>query len=121
MKDYLNIIKHEEDNSISICFYIEADKIIKIGDKMEKINPLAYMNGYNWEAILDYHLRNNHPDVLENMGHDAEAGMYVAYYKGITQNEQKAEKLASIIEDLVENEDKLYALVKEHGDEIEWD
>ncbi|MBN1801300.1 MAG: hypothetical protein JW891_07325 [Candidatus Lokiarchaeota archaeon] len=123
-KDYLNIIKHEEHGSdaISMCFYIESTKILEIGDKMNEINPMAYMNGYNWEAILDYYLGSNHPELLEDLIHDPEAGMYVAVYEPINEkNEQKAEKLAKIIEDLIENEEKLYALIKEHGDEIEWD
>ncbi len=119
MKDYVKIIQHE--TSISVCFYIEHDEIITIGEKMNEINENAYMNGYNWEAFLKYYLMKNNPDVLENMGSDPEAGMYVAYFKLNDENKKKAEKLAGIIENLVENKSSLYEIVRNYGDEIEWD
>ncbi len=119
MQDYLAVIKHED--SLSVCFYIENDKPFAIGEKMNKIHDYAYMNGYNWEAVLDYYLTKNHPEILENMGSDPEAGMYVAYYDLTAENEEKARQLVEVIEDLVENEEKLYQLIKEDGDKIEWD
>ncbi len=121
MKDYIAKIKHEGSGSISVCFYIEQDEIMSIGEKMEAINDMAYMNGYNWEAFLDYYLKKNHAEVLEGMGHDPEAGMYVAYYKGTAEDDKRADKLVEIIKDLVENESKIYKIVEEEGDEIEWD
>jgi len=37
------------------------------------------------------------------------------------ENEKKAERFAEIIVSLIENEDELYRIVRENGDEIEWD
>jgi len=37
------------------------------------------------------------------------------------ENEKKAERSAEIIVSLIENEDELYRIVRENGDEIEWD
>jgi hypothetical protein len=121
MKDYVKVIKNEKAGSISVCFYIEQDKVLQIGKEMQKINEQALMNGYNWEAVLNFYLDNNHPMVAGGMGADSEAGMFVAFYKLTPANEKKAEQLAGIIEDLVENESKLYEMVKENADEIEWD
>jgi len=121
MQDYVKVIKNEKSGSISVCFYIEQDKVLRIGEEMNKLNEQAYMNGYNWEAFLNYYLENNHPDVYGGMGCDPEAGMFVAFYKLTPDNEKKAEKLSQIIEDLVENESKLYEIVRNKGDEIEWD
>ncbi|MFX1237622.1 MAG: Imm51 family immunity protein [Promethearchaeota archaeon] len=50
-----------------------------------------YMNGYNWEALLEYYLKIHHPDIHEGIGHNPEADMYIAYYEGILENEQKVE------------------------------
>ena len=119
MKDYLAIVKHE--NSISVCLYIEKDKIMAIGDKMNELNEEAYMNGYNWEAFFNYYLSKHQPDILQNMESDPEAGMYAAYYNLTADNELKAHKFSQIIEDLIENENKLYEIVKNEGEEIEWD
>jgi hypothetical protein len=119
MKDYVKIFKHEKN--VSVCFYIESAKVITIGDKMNEINELAYMNGYNWDAFFNYYLKKDHPEVFEEMESDPEAGTYVAYYDINTENEKKAEKLASIIENLVENEQQLYDILKKSGDQINWD
>jgi hypothetical protein len=52
---------------------------------------------------------------------DPEAGMYAAYYARTPENEARAEKFVEIIRSLVENEDELYLIVREEGDQIAWD
>lgn len=119
MKNYVKVIQHK--TSLSVCFYIEHDNIMEIGDKLNKIHEEAYMNGYNWSAVVKHYLAKNHPVILKDMGSDPEAGMYVAYYPQHSEHQEKAKQLAGIIEDLVENEDKLFAFVREEGGSIEWD
>lgn len=121
MKDYVILLKHENPASLSVCFWIEQDRIMNIGDKLNKINELAYMNGYNWEAILKHYLQLNHPEITEGMGTDPEAGTYVAYYKPSPENEKKAEALVNVIKTLIENEHTLLEFVKKEGEKIEWD
>ncbi len=75
MSNYTAIIK--SDSTVSMCFYIEQDKPFAVGEKMNALNPEAYMNGYNWEAFFNYYLAKYHSDILENMATDPEAGMYV--------------------------------------------
>lgn len=120
MKNYVAKIRHAGSSSISICFYIEQDRIMAIGEKMESINDNASMNGYNWETFLNYYLKKNYPDVCEGMSSDPEAGMYVAYYKNSTEDEKKADKLVMIIEDLIENESQIYKIVEMESENIEW-
>lgn len=119
MADYVAISKYAD--SISVCLYNEDDKLLAIGNKMNEINEEAYMNGYNWEAFFNYYLEKYAPDVLEGMDTDPEAGMYAAYYELTPENEGRAEKFVEIIRSLVENEEELYRIVREEGDEIEWD
>lgn len=121
MKNYLTKVKHEETESISVCFNIEHDKVMTIGEKMNEINESAYMNGYNWEALFNYYLEKHHPDLLEEMDTDPEAGMYVAYFEQNAENEKRADKLIEIIESLIENESVLYELIKNDAENIEWD
>ena len=52
---------------------------------------------------------------------DPEAGMYAAYYPLTPENEARAEKFVKIICNLIENEEELYRIVRDEGDEIEWD
>ncbi len=117
--NYVAII--ETDKHISISFYVENKEILTIGEKMNEINEEAYMNGYNWEAFFNYYLAKNAPDVLDGMESDPEAGMYSAYYQKTPENKLKAEKFMKIICSLVDGEEELYRIVKEEGDEIEWD
>ncbi len=48
MSDYVQLIKLEESKNISVCLYIEQDRLYKIGENINKIHDTAYMNGYNW-------------------------------------------------------------------------
>lgn len=117
--EYTALLKSEK--SISVCFYIEQDKLFKIGEKINAINELAYMNGYNWEALFNYYLPKYHPDVFVNMKTDPEAGMYVAYYEASEENEKRAQQFIAIINHFMDNEELLYQLVKTEGHEISWD
>jgi hypothetical protein len=90
-----------------------------IGQKMEAINEEAYMNGYNWEAFLNHYLQTNHPDLLDGLDTDSEGGTYVALYD--KADSDKADKLISVINGLVNNPDKIYSFLKDNGEDIEWD
>ncbi len=119
--DYLKIFNHD-DGSIALYFDIEADKILEIGDEMNEIAEDAYMNGYNWDAFLNYYLAENAPDLLEGMETDPEAGTYVAYYEeGTVENEDKAKRFADIIISLIDNKEALFKFLRENADSIEWD
>ena len=55
------------------------------------------------------------------MESDPEAGSYAAYFEDTAENEQNAKRLADIIISLIENEEEIYKILREKGDEIEWD
>ena len=115
MRDYVKKVNLEKYTEV--VFYIERDKIMAIGDKMQALD----VNGYNWEAFFNCYLAEMAPDLLEGMHTDPEAGMYVAYYDLTPENEIKAAKFAEVICDLVENENKIYGFLREHGADIAWD
>ena len=116
-----NVIVIKDENGLQVCFYIQNDKPFNIGKKMKKINKNAYMNGYNWEAFLNYYLAKNAPDILNGMTTDPEAGLYAAYYDVTAENEARAENFAKIINTLLENEEEIYCIVREEGKDIAWD
>ncbi len=119
MQDYVKTMKYED--RIGVWFYNENDKPFSIGEKMSEINESAYMNGYNWDAFFNYYLAECAPDLLQGLESDPEAGSYVAYYDLSEENERKAERFAELIVSLIENEEEVYRIVRENGDEIEWD
>ena len=121
MNEYTAIIKNEEYNNVTIQFHNEKDKPFAIGEKMYQLNEEAYMNGYNWDALFNYYLNKHHSELLEELEPDPEAGSYFAHYPLTAKNEEKAKKFVQIITDLIENEEKLYTIVKEEANNIEWD
>lgn len=121
LPDYVKVLIMEEANLVEVYFSIEMQKPFAVGEKMNEINEQAYMNGYNWEAFLGYYLEKNHPALLEGMDTDPEAGTYAAFYEKTPENEKKAGQFAELIAYLIENEEELYKIVREMGDEIEWD
>ena len=119
MNDY--VYTHTYGGWATVHFNVEAEKPFAVGQRLNAAHKLAYMNGYNWAALLDWYLAQNAPDLLEGLEHDPEAGSYSAYYPLTPENEAKTEKVAEIIRALVDNEEETFRLIREHGDEIEWD
>ena len=114
-----SVIKSEK--SVSVCLFCESQRILDIGQKMGQINPEAYMNGYNWAEFLLYYLNIAAPDLLDSLEDDPEAGMCCLYYPLTRENEKKAERLHQMICDLIEDEERIYRLLREHGGKILWD
>lgn len=119
MQDYVKMAVTDE--WIYVMFNNEDDKPFAVGEKMNEANEEAYMNGYNWDALFNYYLAKHAPELLEGLEPDPEAGSYMAYYAPTPENEAKAKKFVEIIASLVENEEELCRIVREEGDEIEWD
>ncbi len=119
MEDYVSTAKYGDN--VSVYFDVGAEKPFALGERLNAVCEMAYMNGYNWEALLNWYLGQTAPELLEGLESDPEAGSYVALYPLSPENEAKAEKLAGLIRSLVEGEEELLRAVEEHGDEIEWD
>ncbi|WP_151088946.1 Imm51 family immunity protein [Hymenobacter baengnokdamensis] len=121
MKTYITKFADADSDTISIYFSCEQDNIMAIGDKMNGLNEMAYMNGYNWGAFFAAYLKVHEPALLVDLESDPEAGGYVAYYPQNSANSVKADKFIAIIEHLIENQDELYEFLTENSNEIEWD
>ena len=119
MNEYVKI--YQDNDRIDIWFYHEHDKPFAIGENMYKIKEEAYMNGYNWDVFFQYYLAKHAPELLDGLDSDPEAGSYVAYYTLTPENEKKAKRFAEIIISLIEHEEELYRILREEGNEIEWD
>jgi len=119
MIDYAEMTKG--DDYYQIAFLVENPKVLAIGEKMNQINPSAYMNGYNWDIFFNYFLEKVDPDILTEMDSDPEAGLYTAYFPVTRENRLRARKLLETITQLIEHEEELYRIVREEGDLIEWE
>ena len=84
-------------------------------------NEMADMANARYFNLAIKQIEENAPDILESMESDPEAGSYAAYFEDTAENEQKAKRFADIIISLIENEEEIYKILREKGDEIEWD
>ncbi|MCL1949582.1 MAG: immunity 51 family protein [Turicibacter sp.] len=112
---------YQTEDHINLSFDFHDERVLKIGDKMEAINEFAYMNGYNWDIFFAHYLAKNVPDVWEGLEADPESGGYYAHWPLSLENQAKAEKFKAIIEHLIQNEEEIYKIVREEGENIEWD
>ena len=119
MADFVRLT--ESDDCISVIFDIEDEQVMSLGERLAEICEDAYMNGYNWDALLSFYLRKKMRTLLIGMESDPEAGLYAAYYDDNEENLPRAQALADLIAELVEDGDELVEFVEEFGDEIEWD
>lgn len=118
--DYLNIY-HDESGEVTVSFNIEHEIPFAIGEKMEEIDERAYMNGQGWKGVLDFVIKKRCPEILKGMNTDCEAGTYTAFYSDNKDGIKNAKKLGELIISLIEHEEELYDIVRNHADEIEWD
>lgn len=120
MTEYTKLIISED--YISISFDAGNEDIQVIGSKMNEICDAAYMNGYNWDAFFNCYLSQNAPEILDVIESDPEAEMYSVYIEDInSETKALAEQLVAIIDDLLNDEEKILSFVKANADDIEWD
>jgi len=110
-----------DGNGVSVVFYVEDEKVMEIGQRLEEINENAYMNGENWSAVLTKYLEVNDLEAAELMDADPEAGLFAAYFALSDEGRDAAERTAEILRSFVTSPDVLYGFVEQYGDEIEWD
>lgn len=119
MKEYVNITKY--DDYIDLAFYIDMEKVMAVGSRIEKISENAYMNGENWSILLDFYIEQNAPELTGTYDADPEADMYAASFENSPEGEKAAQSMADIIISLVEDDKKLIDFINRFDDEIEWD
>ncbi len=119
MLKYIRIMHYNDD--FGVFFEVEDDEILALGERMNDICEDAYMNGYNWDALINCYLSVNAPELLDGLDADPEAGSYSAYYSGTSDNEGRAKQLCDIITALVTDEEKLFDFLRTHADDVEWD
>ena len=70
MSDYVSVFRYGDN--VGISFDVEAEKPFRVGEQMNAAHEMAYMNGYNWAALLDWYLAQRDPALLEGL----EEGQY---------------------------------------------
>ena len=117
----VSLLEMPKYKSISVCVYIEQDGILQLGERIEKQFEAAYMNGYNWDALISYYVAKQDPELAAEVNSDPEAGMYSAFMSYSPENLVKMKKFEAYIRELLAEEATLFNFIKEHYSDIEWD
>ncbi len=115
------LIEMPELDSISVCVYNEHDGLFALGERINARFEEAYMNGYNWDALIRFYVATVDPDLMDEVGTDPEAGMFAAYLSYSPENLAKMRRFESHVRKMLADEKALIAFIEEHRDEIEWD
>ena len=77
--DSIKLIEIPKHDSISVCVYNEHDGLLALGERINARHEEAYMNGYNWDALIRFYVGQKDPLLMEEVETDPEAGMFSAY------------------------------------------
>lgn len=119
--DSIKLFEHPEQDSIAVCVYCEQDGLLSLGERIYERFDQAYMNGYNWDALIRFYVQQTDPDLAQEVEADPEAGMFAAYMSHSPENLVKMQRYESLIRKLVQDEATLMAFIEDHYEEIEWD
>jgi hypothetical protein len=117
----IKLLEMPEHNSISVCVYNEHDGLFALGKKINARFEEAYMNGYNWDALICFYVARIDPNLMEEVETDPEAGMFSAYMSYSPENLDKMKRFEFHILAMLVDETSLMEFIKEHYSEIEWD
>jgi Immunity protein 51 len=111
----------QDSNSISVCVYNEHEGLLALGEKINERFEEAYMNGYNWDALIRYYVASVDPDLMNEVETDPEAGMFSAFMSYSPENLAKMKRFESHVRSILSDEAALMAFIEQNYDEIEWD
>ncbi len=100
----------DHDTSLSLIF-TKIDTGYALFEKAE-----VEGNGYDWEALIKTELKKSYPEMLQRVGFDPEASMFVAY----GTDKEALEVVAQLLDKAVEDEQQLAQWI-DAVDPDDWD
>ncbi|NNJ26242.1 Imm51 family immunity protein [Alienimonas chondri] len=119
--DSIKLLEMPDHGSVSVCVYNEHDGLFELGERINARCEEAYMNGYNWDALIRFYVDRKDPELMAEVETDPEAGSYAAYMSYSPENVEKMRRFQAHVRSMVADEEALLAFVDAHKDDIEWD
>ena len=117
----IKLFEEPDDDLISLCIYNEHDQLFALGERINARFEEAYMNGYNWEALISFYVAKHDPSLLSGVEPDPEAGMFSAHMSYSAENLEKMKRYEALVRSMLKDEGELMAFIAENEDEIAWD
>ena len=119
--DSIKMLEMPNHESISVCVYNENEGLLQLGERINKRFEEAYMNGYNWDALIRFYVASLDSALMDEVETDPEAGMFSAYMPYSPENLEKMRRFETYVRAMVADEKALTKFIEKHYDEIEWD
>ncbi len=120
-EDSVQLIESPDLGNVSVCVYNEQDGLFELGERIHARYELAYMNGYNWDALIRFYVTSLDPELMEHVDTDPEAGMFAAYAEYSAENVERMKRFQQHVLKMVSDETALMKLIDANYEEIEWD
>lgn len=120
-KESIKLLEMPDHDSISLCVYNEQQGLFELGERINARFEDAYMNGYNWDALIRFYVSRLDPELMDEIESDPEAGMYSACMSHSPENLEKMKRFETHVRTMLSDEQALMAFIKQHYEEIEWD
>ncbi len=117
----IKLLEMPDHNSISVCVFNENEGLFELGERINAKFEEAYMNGYNWDAVIRCYVGNADPELMQEVGTDPEAGMFSAYMSYSPENLEKMKRFEKHVRAMVADEAALMQFIEANRDKIEWD
>ncbi len=120
-EDSIKLLEMEDLGSVSVCVFNEQEGLFELGERINERFEDAYMNGYNWDALIRFYVDKADPKLMEEVGTDPEAGSFSAYMDYSAENVEKMKRFREHVCKMVSDEDVLMQFIEDNLDDIEWD
>lgn len=117
----IKLLEPQGGELIQVCVYNEMEGLFELGERINARFEDAYMNGYNWDALIRFYVSTVDPDLMAEVETDPEAGSFSAYLSDSPENLEKMRRFESHVRAMVADEQALMKFIEDHCDEIEWD
>jgi hypothetical protein len=117
----IKLLEMPDHRSVSVCVYNEQEGLFELGERINARFEQAYMNGYNWDALIRFYVASVDHALMDEVESDPEAGMFSAYMSYSPENVEKMKRFESHVRAMVADEGTLMGFIEEHYEEIEWD
>lgn len=117
----IKLLDPKEGELLLVCVYNEMEGLYELGERIHARFEEAYMNGYNWDALIRYYVATLDPELMEEIETDPEAGSFAAYMPYSHSNIEKMKRFESHIRSMVSDELALMKFIEQNIDAIEWD
>ena len=119
MTDVVQLLELPEHDMVCVTIDVGEDELLALGERINAQWDMAYMNGYNWEALIHAFVKPKDPDREALVEPDPEADTYSGGMAYNADNIEKMRRFQGLIRDLLADESALFQFIE--ANDIPWD